>query len=94
MLGFSLQKLLVLAAVVGAVWYGFKWIGRLQQARDAEAGAPPRKFRWPGRARRDGKDPAKDPSKGAAEDMVECPVCRTYVAAGGKANCGRADCPY
>jgi hypothetical protein len=37
MLGFSIQKLLVLAAVIGAVWYAFKFVGRLQQARDAEA---------------------------------------------------------
>ena len=39
MLGYSIQKLLVLAAVIGAVWYGFKFVGRLQQARDAEAKA-------------------------------------------------------
>lgn len=28
MLGMSLSKLLVLALLVGAVWYGFKWINR------------------------------------------------------------------
>ena len=33
MLGFSLQKLLVLATIVAAVWYGFRWVSRLQEAR-------------------------------------------------------------
>jgi len=90
MFGFSLQKLLVLAAIVLAVWYGFKWIGRLQEQRDAEAGVRRRKFPWPGSSRRGAQEPAKN----SVEDMVECPVCHTYVAAGGKAKCGRADCPY
>ena len=43
MFGFSLAKLLVLAAIIAAVWYGFKIIGRRNQsskvARDeSEAG--------------------------------------------------------
>ena len=33
----SFQKLLVLAAVIALVWYGFKFIGRLQEARKANA---------------------------------------------------------
>ncbi len=28
MLGFSIGKLIVLAAVIAVVWYGFKWMGR------------------------------------------------------------------
>ncbi len=32
MFGFSLAKLLVLAAIIAAVWYGFKIIGRRGQA--------------------------------------------------------------
>ena len=32
MFGFSLAKLLVLAAIVAAVWYGFKIIGRRNQS--------------------------------------------------------------
>ena len=57
MFGFSLQKLLVLAAIVAAVWYGFKWVSRLQKQRDAEAKVPPRKRRWPGGFGRAGKEP-------------------------------------
>ena len=33
MFGFSLAKLLVLAAIIAAVWYGVKIIGRRNQAK-------------------------------------------------------------
>jgi hypothetical protein len=33
MLGFSLSKLLVLILIIAAVWYGFKWVGKLDKAR-------------------------------------------------------------
>jgi uncharacterized protein len=36
MLGFSLSKLLVLILIVAAIWYGFKWIGRLDRERKAK----------------------------------------------------------
>lgn len=88
MFGFSLQKILVLVAIVAAVWYGFKWVSRLQAARDAEAktqGKRAAKRRAPGRP----SAPADD-----AEDMVQCPVCRAYVQARGASSCGRSDCPY
>jgi len=88
MFGFSLQKLIVLIAIVAAVWYGFKWVSRLQAARDAELkakGTRAAKPRKPGR-----RSPASDD----AEDMVQCPVCRAYVQARGASSCGRSDCPY
>jgi hypothetical protein len=91
MFGFpSFQKLLVLAAVIAIVWYGFKWLTRLQQVRDAQGGGTPKKRRWPGTARR----ATEEPSQSSAEDMIACPVCGTYVAARGASGCGRADCPY
>lgn len=40
MFGFSLAKLLVLAAIVAAVWYGFKWVTRMQRIREAEKKEP------------------------------------------------------
>ena len=97
MFGFSLQKLLVLAAIVLAVWYGFKWVSRLQESRDAEARVPPRKRRWPGGVRGAFRRAAKEPEQqqqDAAEELTPCRVCGAYVAARGAANCGRADCPY
>jgi len=78
MLGFSLPKLLVLVLIVLAVWYGFKWIGRLDKERR--------------RSVRDG-GAAGEPKK-AVEDMVKCPVCDAYVPALGATKCDRADCPY
>ena len=90
MFGFSLQKLIVLAAVIAAVWYGFKFVGRLQDAREAEqklraGGTRQPKARW----RR-----AKQPAAPEAEDMVACPVCQAYVAARGASRCERPGCPY
>lgn len=88
MFGFSLQKLLLLAAVIGAVWYGFKLISRLQQNRELEAGRQGRaakRSRGPDSARAMGDEP---------ETMVQCPICGTYVAAQGAKSCGRSDCPY
>ena len=35
MFGFSLTKLLVLAAIVAAVWYGFRWVQRLQKLQQS-----------------------------------------------------------
>lgn len=82
MFGFGLSKLLVLAAIVAAVWYGFKFIGRLQEVqRDRQqAGGRP--------APRGRKKPAE------VEDTVQCPVCGAYVVAKTAAPCDRQDCPY
>ena len=86
----SIQKLLVLAAVVAIVWYGFKFLGKLQKARAVEAKEhkkatrQTRKGRW-----RRAKDEALE-----AEVMVQCPVCEAYVPARGTAACDRPDCPY
>lgn len=38
MFGFSLPKVLVLALIVAAVWYGYKWMGRQNKLRDEERG--------------------------------------------------------
>ena len=102
MFGFSIQKLLVLAAIIGAVWYAFKFVGRLQQARDAEAkgGAKPgggAKRGTFGDQLRDwvgGKGGSGAGSAGETEDLVQCPKCGAYVAARGASSCGRDDCPY
>jgi uncharacterized protein len=95
MLGFSIQKLLVLAAVIGAVWYAFKFVGRLQQARDAEAKGS---VKPGGGAKRGktvgGKGRGDAASAGQTEDLVPCPKCGAYVAARGATSCGRDDCPY
>ncbi len=88
MFGFSLQKLMLLVAVIGAVWYGFKFISRLQEARELEA------KKTGGRRAKPKRSGPTRASRGEAETMIECPVCKTYVAARGAGSCGRADCPY
>ncbi len=89
MLGFSLQKLVVLVAVIAAVWYGFKFIGRLDQARKASE----RRVAGAARARRAATGQAA-PRDLDAEDMVRCDACGAYVAQNGVVSCGRDDCPY
>lgn len=80
MFGFSFTKLLVLAAIIAAVWYGFKMVGRLGEDR-----------KTPVSQRKDGRTPA---AGGDTEDMVACPECGTFVAANSPARCDRANCPY
>ena len=96
MLGFSIQKLLVLAGIIAAVWYGFKLVGRMKQTRDAQAkaGGSPKSANL-GDQLRDWMTGRKDGGEsGTAEDLVPCPKCGAYVAAHGASSCGRSDCPY
>jgi len=85
MFGFSLAKLLVLAAIIGAVWYGFKYYTRIEAKRAAER----LKGGRGGAKRRARRESVED-----AETMVQCPVCQVYQPAGDTAACDRADCPY
>ena len=80
-----LQKFLITAAIILAVWYGFKWVGRLQKKRREDA------LR---QVRDEGVNAAGKPGVNASEDMIACPTCGDYVAAGAAANCGRDACPY
>lgn len=79
MFGFGLTKLLVLVAIIAAVWYGFKFVGRLDDARREQQGG-----RSPRQAAASGRD---------VEDTVECPVCGAYVVARSADPCDRPDCP-
>ncbi len=91
MFGFSLQKFLVLAAVIALVWYGFKYVGRLQDQRKAGGGLGRRAAR---RSKPRGGTSAAEPGTPEAEDMVACPVCQAYVQVHGATRCDRSDCPY
>ncbi len=98
MLGFSIQKLLFTVAVVVAVWYGFKWVGRVKQIRDKEAKDKLRRDGAGGNASAGPSGGAPGAAPGAAnvdaEEMVECDVCGAFVAVRGAKSCGRDDCPY
>ncbi|GAB4241492.1 MAG: hypothetical protein Tsb0032_44320 [Kiloniellaceae bacterium] len=82
----SIQKLIVLAAVVAAVWYGFKFLGRLQQQRKEEAKLREAQGGKPARKPEAAKDAAR---KGEVEDLVKCPSCGAYIQAGTQCDCGR-----
>ena len=84
MFGFGLQKLLVLALLVGAVWYGFKYIGRFDEARKRVVKA----------AHKAAEKAAVKTAEPAAQDMELCETCGDYVAAEGAGSCGREACPY
>ena len=87
MFGFSVSKLVVLAGIVAAVWYGFKFVGRLEQAR--KDAAKTGKTAATGEAAAS----AKPAAPRDAEEMVSCPICGDYVAAQGASACDRTDCP-
>jgi hypothetical protein len=70
-------KALLLAIVLGAVWFLWKAITEQKaavEAKEAEA------------------DPATPALQEAAE-TAECPVCRAYVPITAEGGCGREDCP-
>ncbi|WP_417782047.1 hypothetical protein [Terasakiella pusilla] len=86
MFGLSPSKLLFTVAIIAAVWYGFKWLNRLQERQEK---AP----------RNDRKDSAAPQSRRETvqeadyEDLVACPKCGDYVLAGKKCGCGKEGCP-
>ena len=83
MLGFSLSKLVVLALIVAAVWYGFKLIGRSNKPVGRDESRE--------NLRRAAND---DVSRNTVHDMETCRVCGTFVPTGAAKACGRDGCPY
>jgi len=86
----SLSKLLLLALVIGAVWYGWRWVNRVNAIGRERTAAK----------RREATSPTQRPSSAAtapsgdAEDMEKCPECGAYVAPRHAVSCGRPPCPY
>lgn len=81
MFGFGIQKFILLAGVIAAVWYGFKLVGQIDRARKAQQHGK--------RGR-----PAAGGRNEQVEDTVQCPTCGAYVVAGSTSPCERPDCPY
>jgi len=74
-------KLLTLVLLVAVVWFGFKFVARV----NANAAAK----------RNEIKEGAGLPRpRPNAEEMVRCPSCNVYVSATKATSCGRPDCPY
>ena len=89
MFGFSVSKILFTIVAVAAIWYGFKFIQRVQDSnKDSVSGR-----------RRPGVDGGANRAPAGRDDddvetMIECRVCGSFVAASGARSCGREDCPY
>jgi len=86
-MGLSFGKLVVLAILILVVWYGFKYASRVEAVRQALK-------REMAAQRERARTQAKPGPTLAAEDLVKCNRCGSYVAAHAAAGCGRADCPY
>jgi hypothetical protein len=84
MLGFSLGKILLFAALIALFWYGLKYMGRVEAVRRSLRDEIRRR-----QASASRKSPVVE-----AEDLVKCGPCGAYVAARGAGNCGRSDCPW
>jgi hypothetical protein len=84
MLDFSLGKFLVLVLIIVVVWYGFKYVQRVDEIR--------RVLRSEMNRRRQEAAP-RGRSK-VTEDLVKCQRCGAYVASGSRSSCGRGDCPW
>jgi hypothetical protein len=69
MFALSASKLLLLALVIAAVWYGYKHLTRSDSAKDKVGTKPD-------------ADPVQGGEPGAIEDMICCPVCGAYRASG------------
>jgi uncharacterized protein len=80
----SLSKLIVLGLVVAAVWYGFKFISRLDAQRKADAAAGKRPAR---------KQKAEAEPEAETVAMVACRQCGAYVPENGKSSCEHEGCP-
>lgn len=79
---FSLSKLITLALIVLAVWYGFKWLQQVNAARAHRAAR---------HARRESGGAGAAPVP--TEDMTKCSVCGIYIPARGAPPCPLAECP-
>nr|WP_255635440.1 hypothetical protein [Azospirillum sp. 412522] len=96
----SLSKIILLALVIGAVWFGWRWVNRVQEIGRTRKAARRQDGNHQS-GRRDaapGGAPPRDPRSYApameAEDMEKCPECGAYVAPRSAVSCGRPACPY
>ena len=71
---FSLSKLLALAAIIAAVWFGFRFVGRLDEARKRKLAEEKSR---PGSPKADQRTAAKDEG---VVDLVRDDRTGEYVA--------------
>lgn len=76
-------KFLLTVAVVAIIWFGFKYLQRVQELR-ARAAKPAA-----------GEKPRFQPVDNgeSVQDLVKCPRCSTYRSSK-LGSCGQEGCPY
>lgn len=89
----SIGKLLVLAAIIAVVWFGFRYFGREARLRKGERRPGERGFMERLRKAMHEKFGATDDAA-PIEDTEKCPTCGTYVPVSSPVRCGRPACPY
>ncbi len=88
----SVGKLLVLAIVIAAVWYGFKYLNRVQRVEKGERKGGERTFGE--RIRKATRQRTGESDTGVIEDTEKCAICEAYVSVEGTQGCGKPRCPY
>jgi hypothetical protein len=83
MFGLSLSKILLIVAVIAAVWFTLKYV--TNKVEDASGDKPDK-------LKRKAKAEAAPDEPRAVEDMVRCRVCGAYQTRNA-GPCARADCP-
>lgn len=93
MFGIGFQKLLLLAVIIAVVWYGFKYLGRLNRVEKGERRHGERTMGE--RLRRAAQEKTKGKAqKPAVEDTEKCPKCGVYFTVESGHHCGKEKCPY
>ncbi|MBM3539552.1 MAG: hypothetical protein FJX55_17205 [Alphaproteobacteria bacterium] len=86
MFGISFSKVLLLVAVVAAIWFGFRWFQRWEKERRERSEREEEGSRL-------GRDASARSDDRQTEVMTACRICGTYVAQGAR-SCGRPRCPF
>jgi uncharacterized protein len=77
----SLGKLLVLVAIISAIWFGFRLLGQIERQRRETA-------------KREKEQAQVQRTKSRqVDDMVKCEVCGIFTARSSK-SCGKPGCPF
>ena len=83
---FSLIKLLFTIGVIYVVWFAFKYRARIAAAHKTVMEDKAREARAAARAQA-AETAARPPGMPVAQDLVPCPKCGAYVAAGAICSC-------
>jgi hypothetical protein len=83
MFGLSFSKLVLLAIIIAVVWYGYRYMQRIEAVR-----------RWLREELQRRQSAARPSQPVEAEDLVKCATCGDYVPSRNASACGRPECPW